>query len=127
VSDRPRILIVDDDTEICRTLEVQFFQGGYEAQSVYDVSSALVRLANESFDLVLVDLVFPDVSGIDLLRMIRKAKNEIPVIVLTGHESLSTAITATSLHISGYLTKSTTTGPDLLDAVERALADRPAD
>lgn len=78
-----------------------------------------------SFDVVLSDLSMPDMNGIDLLRRIRGADNDVPVIILTGHESLESAISATRLHVSDYLTKSTFSMQELVAAIERALNEPP--
>ncbi len=127
MSDQPRILVVDDDTEMCQILGMQLSRKGYEVECVYDAGSALIRLSNDPFDVVLTDLMMPGMGGTDLLRMIRKAGKDIPVVVLTGRESLDSAATAAGLRVSDYLRKGTTSGQDLVDAIERALDNPPSD
>jgi len=125
VSDRPRILMVDDEPSTCQVLAMRLSRSGYEVECVHDASSALERLANEPFDLVLTDLMMEDMSGLDLLRRIRGADSDVPVIILTGHESLESAITATHLRVSDYLTKSDFSMQELLGAIEHALSEPP--
>jgi DNA-binding NtrC family response regulator len=109
---------------MCDVLGMQLSRAGYTVECISDAASAFIKLSIEAFDLVLTDLMMPGMSGTDLLRMIRKAENDIPVIVLTGRESLDAAITAAGLQVSDYLKKGATSGRDLLDAVERVLGDR---
>jgi len=125
VSDRPRILMVDDDPNTCQILAIRLSRVGYEVACVHDASSALKKLTNEPFDLILTDLMMEGLSGLDLLRRIRGANNDIPVVILTGHESLESAITATHLRVSDYLTKSAFSMEELIEVVERALKEPP--
>lgn len=125
MSSRPRILVVDDEPNMCQILAVRLSRAGYEVECVHDASSALEKLTSNPFDLVLTDLMMADMSGLDLLRRIRGAHNDIPVVILTGHESLESAITATHLHVSDYLTKSEFSMQELLAAIERALTEPP--
>ena len=125
MSDRPRILMVDDEPNTCRILAMQLSRSGYEVECVHDAASALEKLASDPFDLVLTDLMMEDMSGLDLLRRIRGADNDVPVIILTGHESLESAIAATHLRVSDYLTKSDFSMQELLSAIERALNEPP--
>lgn len=125
MSERPRILIVEDETDLCRILSEQLSREGYEVECAHDAVSALVELSNDPFDLVLTDLMMPGMTGTDLLRMVRQADSDIPVIILTGHESVESAVMATHLRVSDYLTKATTSGRDLVDAVRQALSNPP--
>ena len=125
MSDRPRILMVDDEPNTCQILAMRLSREGYEVECAHDASSALKKLTKESFDLILTDLMMEGLSGLDLLRRIRGANNDIPVVILTGHESLESAITATHLHVSDYLTKSAFSMKELIEVVERALKEPP--
>jgi len=121
VSHPARIMVVDDEPDMCQVLGLQLSRAGYEVECISDAGSAFIKLSIAPFDLVLTDLMMPGMSGTDLLRMIRKAENDIPVIVLTGRESPDAEIAAAGLHVSAYLKKGTTSGPALVDAVARAL------
>ena len=125
MSEQSRILMVDDEPSTCWIVGKQLLLSGYDADCVYDASSALTKLNDESFDLLLIDLVMGDMSGLDLLRTIRAADNHIPAIILTAHESLESAIEATHLRVSDYVVKSPHFLQVLLDAVERALSEPP--
>jgi two-component system C4-dicarboxylate transport response regulator DctD len=106
---------------------MQLSRNGYETESVLDAGSALIKLSHDPFDVVLTDLTMPGMSGTDLLRMIRKADSDIPVIVFTGRESMDAAVKAAGLHVSSFLKKGTTSSRDLVNAIERALSDPPPD
>ena len=123
MSNSARIMVVDDEPDMCQILGMQLARAGYAVECISDAGSAFIKLSIDSFDLVLTDLMMPGMSGTDLLRMIRKAENDIPVIVLTGRESPDAEIAAAGLQVSAYLKKGMTSGPDPVDAVERALGN----
>lgn len=126
LTDKPRILVVDDEPDMCQILALQLARAGYEVECVGDPASALAKLSNESFGLIITDLMMPGTSGLELLRRIRGIEHDIPVIILTGRESLHSAIVAAGLRVGGYLIKGTTSGSDLVEAIEHALSDSPS-
>lgn len=79
-----RVLIVDDDEEICQEMAQIITDEGYEAQAVYNGLTAKDRLASEKFDLVLLDLKIPGMNGLDLLKLIKKRENSPCVLVLSA-------------------------------------------
>jgi DNA-binding response OmpR family regulator len=111
---------------MCQILALQLTRAGYEVECVGDAAPALDTLSNEPFDLVITDLMMPGTSGLELLRRIRRIANDIPVIILTGRESLHSAIVAAGLRVGGYLIKGTTSGSDLVEAIEHALSASPS-
>lgn len=77
------ILIVDDDTELCELLQEYFTAEELFSEAVHDGLSGLNKIKNESFDLVILDIMLPEMNGIDLLKEVRKT-SKIPVIMLTA-------------------------------------------
>lgn len=98
-------LVVDDDdifrNRLCRALEAR----GWKVAGAADGATAL-RRANESKpDLAVVDLRLPEMNGLDIVRGLRNLDESTCIIVLTGYGSIATALTATKLGASYYLSK----------------------
>ena len=101
------ILVVDDDGLSCRLMTRQLKNYGCTASSVTSGEAALERLARESFDLVLLDINMPNMSGSELLRKIRSddKTNRLPVIMVTAVTDLDTMLTCIDQGADGYVTK----------------------
>jgi electron transport protein HydN len=89
-----RILVVEHEMEICRDCGEMLSARGWEVETVTNGKDGLARARAESFDLVVLDLDLPDLTGLDLLRQVREAAPETPVVALTRHPSMSTAVEA---------------------------------
>ena len=101
-----RILIVDDDVAVTNYLLVFLVQSGiFEPVVVNDSRQVDERLAGGSFDVVLLDMDMPNVSGIDILRSMRDRGDATPVVVLTGVSDVELAVKAMKFGAFDYLTK----------------------
>jgi len=100
-----RILIIDDEETLCYFLKESLEDRGYQAMAAHTAGDGLEQLATQRVDLVLLDLKLPDGEGLDVLGEIRKADAELPVIVLTGHAAVETAVRAMKLGAYDYLEK----------------------
>jgi len=119
---RARILIVEDDAPLAEMLVEMFGKEGYDARAVSDGAHALEAL-DDSYDLVLTDLVMPRIGGIDLLKKVREKTDRTDVIVMTSYGTIDSAVEAMRLGAADYVTKPFT--PEvLLLHVERALEKR---
>jgi putative two-component system response regulator len=118
---RPRVLCVDDEPVILqilrRLLEVQ----GFEAVTCADPLTAIEMFEGSSFDVVITDIHMPGMDGMALTRALHERKPELPVVVVTGHGTVDTAIQALREGASGMLVKPFT-GEELLGEVRRALS-----
>jgi excisionase family DNA binding protein len=103
---RRRILLVDDEVSI-RTLLARMLGGSYDVDVAGDGGSALGRLREPgaTYDLVISDLNMPGMDGLTFIREARRVDERLPVIIITGYSSESTAIEALNLGVAGYLTK----------------------
>lgn len=99
------ILVVDDDTQLRFTFSSILEKGGYRAQTCENPSDVISLLGSETFDLVFLDLNMPGMSGIEVLQKIKELFPELPVLILTAHASLETAIQAIRLGARDYLIK----------------------
>ncbi|MBC7236605.1 MAG: diguanylate cyclase [Chloroflexi bacterium] len=100
-----RILIVDDQESIRDLLAALCEDEGYEVATAEDGAEALALLERGSFDVGILDLLLPDIHGLDVLRRAKALYPEIEVIILTGHSDLQTAVEALRLGAYDYLQK----------------------
>ncbi len=104
MSDRARILVVDDEPQIVRALKVILRDGGYEAIVAESVEEALDRAAVRPPDAAIIDLVLPDGSGVDLCRRLREW-TEMPIIVLSAVGEEDAKVDALAAGADDYVTK----------------------
>ncbi|MEH7382933.1 response regulator transcription factor [Bacillus sp. JJ1533] len=100
-----RILIVEDEEKIARVLELELTYEGYETGKAYDGHSGLDMFQEETWDLVLLDVMLPGISGIEVLRRIRSANASTPVILLTAKDSVEDKVSGLDLGANDYVTK----------------------
>ncbi|PIS27974.1 MAG: hypothetical protein COT43_07705 [Candidatus Marinimicrobia bacterium CG08_land_8_20_14_0_20_45_22] len=81
---RYNILIVDDEPNVCNFLTEFLEYKGFTSHSTLSGKEALSALSSEHFDLVLLDLIMPEMNGFEILERIRKDQPKLPVIILTG-------------------------------------------
>jgi two-component system KDP operon response regulator KdpE len=84
---KKRILIVDDEPGIGTVLRVEFSVSGYDVSTTTSGAEAIDLVRTQEPDIVLLDALMPDVSGIDVLKEVR-AFSQVPVIIFTGHEDM---------------------------------------
>lgn len=100
-----RILIVEDDEALREALLDTALMAGLAASGAADGSAALARLKDERFDLVISDIQMAPMDGHALLREIRAADRELPVVLMTAHESIRSAVDALRDGATDYLIK----------------------
>lgn len=88
------LLILDDDPQICRMLHAAFDARGLQAEALQEPRYAMDRLRQQPYDVVLLDVVLPDMGGIEMLTHIRTLCPETKVIMMTGHADKTMAIDA---------------------------------
>src|SRR5262249_58077761 len=102
---RQRVLVVDDHLSMAEMVAEGLTDCVYDAVPVGSVREGLRRLTSEPFDALVTDLRMPDVDGLDLLAQAKKAAPERPVIVMTAHGAVDTAIESIRRGAYHYLTK----------------------
>lgn len=100
-----QILIVDDEPDICQTLGGILEDEGYQVASVPTGEQALDFLANNSYDLVILDIWMPGMDGLETLEKIREKDTNPQVIMISGHGSIETAVKATKLGAYDFIEK----------------------
>ena len=102
---RSRVLIVDDKPEMAETLADGLAERGFEAIACGSSTEAARRLESESFDALVTDLRMPEVDGMGLLAISKRAAPERPVLVMTGYGAIETAVDAIRQGAYHYMTK----------------------
>jgi DNA-binding NtrC family response regulator len=100
-----RILVVEDRESLRRMLARALQQEGYEVETAAGGGPALALLRGRPFDLVLTDLMLPDLSGLEVLRASREAQPRTPVVVMTGFGTVASAVEAMKLGAQDFLEK----------------------
>ena len=101
----PKILIVDDNLRMSDSLRILLGNEGYEIQTKHNGREALDAVSRDDFDLLIVDLVLPDMTGTEIMDHISRQAREIFVIVITGHASSDSAIEALKRGAFDYIRK----------------------
>jgi len=105
---RGRIVVVDDDLSMCRVLDMHFTRRGYEVATFTNPGEALKTMRSAGLDpadTVIVDLFMPQMSGLEFLRALRESGINVPVLVITAHGSVGTAVEAMKQGAFDYISK----------------------
>jgi DNA-binding NtrC family response regulator len=88
----PRVLVVDDEAAICRSIEKILVKEGIATRSALDGTAALKIMDTEPFDVVITDLKMGSLGGLEVLRRVKEANPDAVVIVMTGYASVASAV-----------------------------------
>ncbi|NQT95199.1 MAG: response regulator [Candidatus Omnitrophica bacterium] len=105
ISDKADIFIVDDDAEIISMVKDFLSKSGYACTAFEDSKKLIPAIKSSSPRLILLDIVMPDIDGIQLLEMIKEADENIKVVMMSGVADNETCISAVKKGASGYITK----------------------
>lgn len=119
-----RILIVEDEPNVRLVLRMALESAEHEVSEAADGLSALLFLEKSDADVVLLDLLMPELGGMEVLRRIREAGNCVPVVIVTAHGSIPDAVAAMRLGAFDFLAKPMT--PDVLRNVVADVLKRKA-
>ncbi|TCJ04999.1 response regulator transcription factor [Cytobacillus praedii] len=99
------ILVVEDEEKIARLLEIELEYEGYTVTKAMDGLDALALCRKQDWDLILLDVMLPGLSGIELLRRIRAYDSHTPVLLLTAKSSVEDKVSGLDLGANDYITK----------------------
>src|SRR5437867_3503585 len=119
---RPRILVVDDEASIRDLLAKTLALAEYDVDVAPDGRSALERMRLYPYDLLIADLKMPGMDGLTVIKEAKRYKTDLPVIIITGFSTESSAIEAVNLGVARYLTKPFRV-PQVLAAAAKALGE----
>ena len=100
-----KILIVEDEKDLCLTIAKGLKINGYFVDCVFDGKEGLYRAIDEFYDLIILDLNLPNVDGIEILKDIRKVNKVVKIIILTARTQISDKILGLDLGANDYITK----------------------
>jgi len=103
--ERKQILVVDDEPNLRRVLTAQLERDGYDVHTAEDGAQALVVLGDHHIDLVITDLRMPKLDGMQLLRKVSALEDPMPVVMITAHGTVDTAVEALKTGAFDYITK----------------------
>src|SRR3712207_6760603 len=117
-----RVLVVEDERRLARLVARVLREEGYAVETVGDGRSALVRALAETFDVLVVDWMLPDLDGVQVIRRLRAAEVGVPVLMLTARDEIEDRVEGLDAGADDYLAKPFAF-PELLARV-RALTRR---
>ncbi|MGA9477827.1 MAG: response regulator [Desulfobacterales bacterium] len=100
-----KVLLVDDEKDFLEVMAERMAARGIEVSTASSATEAIRLAEKESFDAIIVDLMMPDMDGIEALKLLKKKKPETQVILLTGHATLEKGIEAMKLGAVDFLEK----------------------
>ena len=118
----PTILIIDDEQIITRALSRAFQKEGFQVIIACDGQEGLQKIKEQNPSLILLDIIMPKLSGLELLEHLRQSQITTPVILMTAYGDAKTAARAKELGISAYLTKPFSNIDDILSIVKKCLS-----
>jgi two-component system, NtrC family, response regulator HydG len=105
MSQRANILLVDDEEALCVAAEKILTKEGYRVTTVHTGKEGVARFEAGGVDLLISDLMLPDIEGIEVLRRAKQIRPEVEVIIITGHGTIEKAIEATRLGAYDFIQK----------------------
>lgn len=114
------ILIIDDDVTFCMMLKTLLEESGYQVTSVFSPVEAKRIIESRRFDIVFTDLRMPDISGMELIRLIKNKEPKTQIIMMTGYADISTAIESIKKGAFNYIPKPLNRD-EVLNIVQEAL------
>ncbi|MCL2817437.1 MAG: response regulator transcription factor [Clostridiales bacterium] len=101
---KKKILIIEDEEKLARFMELELNYEGYEAKKASDGRRGLELFETEPFDLVLLDIMLPELNGMEVLRRIRRASS-VPILMLTARDSVTDKVSGLDSGADDYITK----------------------
>lgn len=120
-----KILLVEDEEKLARMVELELRYEGYEVTKVFNGRDGLELARSGQFDLVLLDIMLPHLSGMEVLRRLRREGSSIPIIMLTARDNVVDKVSGLDSGADDYVTKPFAI-EELLARIRAALRKRPA-
>jgi DNA-binding NtrC family response regulator len=102
---KPVILVVDDESDMCEMLVTILYEEGYVTDIVNRGKDAVKKVKDGGVDFVMLDIMMPEMDGIETLRQIKAVRHDIPVVMITAYATLKTAQESMRLGAYDYITK----------------------
>lgn len=105
MASKANILLVEDEENLHETLKLNLEMEGYEVSSAFNGTEAMKKIANEYFDLIIMDIMLPEVDGIAVTESVRVNNNEVPILMLSAKNAGSDRVLGLKKGADDYLTK----------------------
>lgn len=105
MSTKPSILLVEDEESLHETLKLNLELEGYEVTSAFDGAAALQAVQNEYFDLIILDVMLPQIDGFGVTQNIRLTHNEVPILILSAKNTSADRVLGLKRGADDYLIK----------------------
>src|SRR5579864_7257300 len=105
VDTRGNVLVVDDESDIRESLQLLLGDGGYSVDLAQNAAEGLHKMESRGYDLVLLDLMMPDRSGMEVLQEVRQRDRETPIFMITAYGSVEAAVKALKFGANDYFSK----------------------
>jgi two-component system alkaline phosphatase synthesis response regulator PhoP len=102
---KPSILLVEDEENLHETLKLNLELEGYSITSAYTGAAAMKAVENEYFDLIIMDIMLPEMDGINVTQNIRLTSNEVPILILSARNTSEDKVLGLKKGADDYLTK----------------------
>jgi two-component system alkaline phosphatase synthesis response regulator PhoP len=104
-SSKPSILLVEDEENLHEALKLNLELEGYQVTSAYDGIAAMKAVQNEYFDLIILDVMIPEIDGFNVTQNIRLTNTEVPILILSAKDSSADRVLGLKKGADDYLTK----------------------
>ena len=119
-----KILLIEDEEKLARMVELELRYEGYEVEKAFDGRTGLDRALSGEHELILLDIMLPALSGMEVLRRLRR-ESQVPVIMLTARDTVVDKVSGLDSGADDYITKPFAI-EELLARIRAALRKRPA-
>lgn len=121
-----KILLVDDDEFLLDMYSKKFKEAGFYIDTAFDGRQGLQKLKEDDFDLLLLDLVMPDIDGLELLETIKEEgiRQELIVIVLSNQGTNESIDKVKEIGVDGYIIKANTVPSEVLEKVKKIIKEK---
>ncbi len=104
-NNKPNVLLVEDEQNLHEALKLNLEMEGYEVTSAFDGTEALQKIASAYFDLIIMDIMLPDVDGISITENVRVHNNEVPILMLSAKNAPADKVLGLKKGADDYMTK----------------------
>lgn len=99
-----KILVVEDERKLARFIELELTHEGYEVDTANEGQTAIMKIMNNEYDAIVLDLMIPIIDGLEVTRRVRKFSN-VPIIILTARDAIKDKVEGLDLGANDYMTK----------------------
>ncbi|MCK5839232.1 MAG: response regulator, partial [Bacteroidales bacterium] len=117
------ILVIDDEPIVCESFKKILSNEGYKVETKSHPRDGLKLATSHAYDLVFLDLIMEEMDGMELFENLREKDPDVPVVIVTGYPSMSTAIESVRLRASDYILKPFTP-EEILKSVDNVLRQK---